>query len=235
MVMFVEDHRPLGLPCHTGHELDTTLLDYIGHWPRQGVRMSSSAEQAWDMISTSADAKKTSAYATRVKEILNGSKPGQTRSTRATRSSTKHKGVSRAHINVALGVSSIVVPSTPRLEISRNTDCTVEARKLEPTTTEFRSAEDAASTFTAGWLKNINGAADVDVNIRKAALRSLSQDLCNVIRRFSDAGEGMQNAASTANVLTTSSAFLEDLMSALMDNLARTLFKALADPSEVCR
>lgn len=197
--------------------------------------MSSSAEQAWEMISTPADAEKTSAYATLVKDILNGSKPRRTRYTRATWSSTRHKRVSGAQTRVAHDISSVVSPSTPSFESSPDSVCTVEADKLEPTSTEFRSAEDAASTLIAGWLKNINGAADVDVNTRKAALRNLSQDLCKVIRRFSDAGEGMQNAISTVNLPTKSSTFLEDLMSALMGNLARILFKALADSSEVCR
>lgn len=99
---------------------------------------------------------------------------------------------------------------------------------------EMLSARDVAGTLVAGWLKNINGAADSDVGIRKAAMKSLSRDLHAVVRQFDDTPAATQSSPSVDTPEKPAS-FLEDLMTLLMDALAKIVFKGLADPAEACR
>ena len=100
---------------------------------------------------------------------------------------------------------------------------------------EALSVGDVASTLLAGWMKNKNGAADCDVSIRKAAMQSLSRDLHAVVKQFGGTPAVRQNAPPADPPDSTPTPFLEDLMSLLMDDLVKIVFKGLADPVEACR
>lgn len=183
--------------------------------------MLSSAEHVWETMMAVADTEKTRGYASRANGILNGSWSRQTKSVRRPRGSTRQKGAASDH--------AIVAPTSVAIESSAPSSGNFQGAYFDWEALNALSAEDVGSTLLASWLKNKNGVADGDVKIRKEALLCLSRDLCDVIERFSETNE------RTGNSSTKSSAYLEDIMSILMDNLARTLFKALADPSEACR
>lgn len=98
------------------------------------------------------------------------------------------------------------------------------------------SADEISRKLLADWLRYKNGVADSDVNIRKAALRSLSLALRGVVNQYSIAAptaiENNPDADPSNGDLKT---FREDLIAILMDDLAKTIFKSLADPAEACR
>lgn len=189
--------------------------------------MLSSTEHVWETMMAVGDKEKARRYSARVNDILNESMSGRTKSMRGPRVRAWQKGATANH--------AIIAPTTVAIESSAPGFGTLQdahfywEAALSPAHLNTLSAEDISSTLLASWVKNKNAAADGDLEIRKEALRCLSQDLCNVAERFQDFNERNVNSS------TKSSVNLEDIMSILMDNLARTLFKALADPSEACR
>lgn len=96
------------------------------------------------------------------------------------------------------------------------------------------SVDEVACNLLTSWLKNKNGVADSDVRIRKAAMQSLSRDLHAVVEQFGGTPVPEQNAPS-ADPPGSPTSFVEDLMSILMEDLSKLLFKGLTDPAEACR
>ncbi len=96
------------------------------------------------------------------------------------------------------------------------------------------SANDVATRLLASWVKNKHGAADGDVSIRKAALQSLGINLQAVVQEIGGAPMSCQSAPS-AGPHESPITFLEDVMAILMEDLAKVVFKGLADPTEACR
>lgn len=93
---------------------------------------------------------------------------------------------------------------------------------------------DVASTLLASWQKNKNGAGDCDVAIRKTAMQRLNQDLHAVVQQVRALPEDKECAPS-ANPPEYPISFIEQLMTLLMDDLAKVVFKGVADPAEACR
>lgn len=96
------------------------------------------------------------------------------------------------------------------------------------------SANDVATKLLASWVKNKNGAADGDVSIRKVALQSLATGLQAVVQEIGEAPTSTQSAPS-AGPHDSPVTSLEDVMSILMEDLAKVVFKGLADSTEPCR
>lgn len=99
---------------------------------------------------------------------------------------------------------------------------------------ETRSAQDIARSLLASWQKNKNGAADGDVSTRKIAMQNLTRDLQAVVQQIGEVPLPIQNAPS-AGPHASSGTFLEEVMAILMEDLAKVMFKGLADPAEACR
>lgn len=97
------------------------------------------------------------------------------------------------------------------------------------------SADEIGRKLLADWLRYKNGAADSNVNIRKAALQSLSLGLRGVVNQYSNAPTAIDTNPDADPSNGDLKTFREDLMAILMDDLAKTIFKSLADPSEACR
>lgn len=91
-----------------------------------------------------------------------------------------------------------------------------------------------ADTLLATWLKNKNGAVDSDIGIRRVAIQTLSQDLYAVVKQVGSTPWPAQNAPS-AGPPDSPTSFLEELMTLLMEDLAKVFFRGLADPAEACR
>lgn len=99
---------------------------------------------------------------------------------------------------------------------------------------ERRSVHDVAGALLVSWQKNINGAADCDVAIRKIAMQRLNQDLHAVVQQVRELPEDKECAPS-ADPPEHPVSFVEQLMTLLMDDLAKVVFKGVADPTEACR
>lgn len=93
---------------------------------------------------------------------------------------------------------------------------------------------DVAGALLSSWQKNKNGAADCDVAIRKIAMQRLNQDLHAVAKQVRELPEEKECAPS-ADPPERPISFLEQLMTLLMDDLAKVVFKGVADPAEACR
>lgn len=87
------------------------------------------------------------------------------------------------------------------------------------------SAHEASKAFLASWQKNINGAGDGDVSIRKIAMQTLSEDLHKLFHHGRDMCDPHQASVS----------YLEDVMALLMEDLAKVFFRGLSDSTEACR
>lgn len=136
-------------------------------------------------------------------------------------------------IVIPITIDMMVYVSRQQLFPPRSTTFPVLSRVLRAAGS--LPTDELASTLLVSWLKNINGAADVDVCVRKAAFRMLTQDIEGVVERFSDVGVITVDVLMDKNTAVASTSVLEDLMTILMDDLGRTLFKGLADPAEACR
>lgn len=99
---------------------------------------------------------------------------------------------------------------------------------------DILSACEVAHGLTLTWLKNKNGACDNNVRVRRSSLRSLAKDLNSVVEQFSHIGLH-KVAGSTDAPSDAPTSFLEDLMTLLMDDLGKHLFRGLEDPAEACR
>lgn len=99
---------------------------------------------------------------------------------------------------------------------------------------ERRSAQVIAGALLVNWQKNTNGAADCGVATRKVAMQRLEQDLHAVVKQVSELPES-KDCAPSADPAERSVSFLEELMTLLMDDLAKVVFKGIADPVEACR
>lgn len=99
---------------------------------------------------------------------------------------------------------------------------------------EKRSVHNVASAMLASWQKNKNGAADHDIAIRKVAMQRLNQDLHAVVKQVHELPEDKECAPS-ADPPERPISFLEQLMTLLMDDLAKVVLKGVADPAEACR
>ena len=100
---------------------------------------------------------------------------------------------------------------------------------------ERRSAQVIAGALLVNWQKNTNGAADCGVATRKVAMQRLEQDLHAVVKQVSELPESKDYCAPSADPAERSVSFLEELMTLLMDDLAKVVFKGIADPVEACR
>lgn len=107
---------------------------------------------------------------------------------------------------------------------------------VETSLAETRSPQDMSRSLLASWQKNKNGAADGDFSTRKTSMQNLTRDLQAVVRQISKAPLplAIQNAPS-AGPHASSGTFLEEVMTLLMEDLAKVVFKGLADPAEACR
>lgn len=94
---------------------------------------------------------------------------------------------------------------------------------------------DVAKTLLKRWLKNKNGTTDSNVSIRKIAMQSLSRDLSAVVKQIGYTTTPTLSEPSSGDPLESPASFLEDLMTLLMDDLAKMVFRGLADPVEACR
>ncbi|CAM9297184.1 unnamed protein product [Ectocarpus sp. 12 AP-2014] len=185
-----------------------------------GSATTDQAEQAWKDMKR-CEAANTKAYGLRVKRILNGSKQATTRSARGT---------------PRLEPTGVESPAST----FSNTDAACsrepfgEGGQGKPISTETRSPHDVASTLLTSWQKYTNGAADGDVSTRKIAMQRLVSNLHAVVRHIGDAPTPAQSAPSSGPNEAPAS-FLEEVLSLLMEELAKVVFKGLTDPAEACR
>ncbi|CAM9309283.1 unnamed protein product, partial [Hapterophycus canaliculatus] len=95
------------------------------------------------------------------------------------------------------------------------------------------SAPDISKVFLTCWQQNINGAADSDASIRKVAMRRLTRDLHESLQEIRGIPASMQSAPSAGpqDALTS---FVEEVMSLLMEGLAKVIFQGLSDSAQAC-
>lgn len=65
-------------------------------------------------------------------------------------------------------------------------------------------------------------------------MQNLTRGLQEVVQQIGESPFSIQNALST-DPRASSGTFLEEVMALLMEDLAKVVFKGLADPAEACR
>ncbi|CAM9154418.1 unnamed protein product, partial [Pylaiella littoralis] len=197
--------------------------------------MGSKIDQAWEDMK-GPEAAKSRAYASRVKWILNGSKPADTRSARGVPTGVQPR--QRPSSNLALyGLEPNALDSQESSVSHFRATCPREPIGAEGpriVSTETRSAENTSRSLLASWQKNTNGAADGAVSTRRISMQNLTRGLQEVVQQIGESPFSIQNALST-DPRASSGTFLEEVMSLLMEDLAKVVFKGLADPAEACR
>lgn len=196
--------------------------------------MVSDVEHVWETMRT-AEMKNCSTYTSRVNDLLRGSTPTKYSAAGSPRPKTRQKSASKHKAKKA--PKATIHPGSPTPDPRQVRDPYTNEQLLTLTPSQMLCPEAVASTLLASWLKNKNGATDGDVRVRKEALHTLDHDLAEVVRRFGydvKVGEPTSTVPGD-NPPNSSTPFLEDVMAILMDDLARTLFKGLTDPAEVCR
>lgn len=195
--------------------------------------MASIVDRAWNDM-RDADMMQTRMHGSRLNETLDRSK-------KQSRSKEAHPSRNRIPSNQrsTAGRPSMLEQGydiDPSKHLEKATDgCNISLSCVHANlASETRPVDVVANKLLSGWQKNKNGASDRDVSIRKVAMRGLARDLCAVVEHFCDTLAPTQGAPS-ADVPPSATSFLEDLMSLLMSDLAKTLFKGLADPAEPCR